>query len=64
MENNEPNIFRNAKPGPPPTEEELLDKALYAVQDFLYVVKNDKEKIDDFRDLVDHYCWDAQKEKK
>ena len=64
MGKKQPNIFKDAKPAPPPTEEEALDSALYAVQTYLSMVKGDEEKIDDFNSLVDTFCWDARKEKK
>lgn len=64
MEEKQPNIFRDAKPAPPPTEDQALDYALDAVQTYLNIVKGDEEKIDDFNSTVDSFCWDAKKKGK
>jgi hypothetical protein len=41
----------------PPTEEEAEDKAYDAIQVYLDIIKNDKEKIEDFSEIVSDFIW-------
>jgi len=54
-------IFKVAKENGPPTEEKALDNAFEALQVYLHIINDDKEKISDFNDLVDTLFWDAKK---
>ncbi len=49
-------IFKSAKMFTP-TEAEAEDKAYSAIQVYLDSIKNDKEKIDDFSELVGDIIW-------
>jgi hypothetical protein len=61
MKKKEIDIFKVAKKAAPPTEEKALDNAFEALQIYLHIIKDDKEKISDFNDLVDTLFRDANK---
>lgn len=53
-------IFKKPNVSLPPTEEEAEDKAYYAIQVYLDLIKNDSEKIKDFKDLVNDLIGDVR----
>ena len=63
MEQKKPSIFELAKPVPAPTENQAFDNALHAVQTYLNMIRNDEDKISEFNDMVNSFCWEAKKSK-
>ena len=61
MKKKEIDIFKVAKKVGSPAEDEALDNAINALQVYLHIIKDDKEKISDFNDLVDTLFMDAKK---
>ena len=55
------NIFEVAQKAEPLSEPKALDAAFYAIQVYLDLIKNDKEKISDFEDLVNDLFLRADK---
>ena len=43
------------------TEEEAENNALNAIQDYLHIIKDDKSKLEDFRDLINDYFYSITK---
>ena len=55
------NIFEVAQKAEPLSEPKALDAALDAIQVYLVLIKNDKEKNSDFKDLVNELFSRAHK---
>jgi hypothetical protein len=56
------NIFKSAKKIIL-TEEEIENKAIEAIQEYLSIIKNNNEKISDFKQLID-YLFSENRNKK
>jgi hypothetical protein len=56
------NIFKSAKKIIL-TEEELENKAIEAIQEYLSIMKNNNEKISDFKQLIDHLFSEIRNKK-
>jgi hypothetical protein len=53
-------IFKESKIKGAPTDAEAEENALRAIQVYLYIIKDDEEKINDFSDLMDDLIGDVK----
>ena len=56
------NIFEVSQKAEPLSEPKTLDSAIDSIQLYLDLIKNDKEKVNDFKDLVNELFSRARKD--